>query len=159
MKQYKLLRASSIMTIRCDWQCLAVPYEFLLARLPEPPDGLLKSALSLGLILLVYSLMIIKGILRLWLRLLAAYLIQIDARNIFVRFGRKRRRKPRPMPTLHIKMFVTNADRLTTFLIMRFNFRPRQYVTWNNGRPVGFYAMLWCVDTLCSLVKITIKRI
>ena len=89
---------------------LAVPYEFLMARLPEPPDGLLKSALSLGLILLVYSLMIIKGILRLWLRLLSAYLFQIDVRNIFVRYGRKRRRKPRPIPTLHIKMFATKAN-------------------------------------------------
>ncbi|KAL7526219.1 LOW QUALITY PROTEIN: hypothetical protein ACHAXR_003428, partial [Thalassiosira sp. AJA248-18] len=104
------VHSSSSIIYYDDLMHLAVLYEFLLARLPEPPDGLLKSALSLGLIFLVYSLMIFKGILRLWLRLLSAYFFQIDARNIFVRYGCKRRRKPRPLPTLHIKMFATNAN-------------------------------------------------
>lgn len=89
---------------------LAVPYEYLFKRLPEPPDGMLKSILSLGLIFLIYFLIVFKGLIRLWYQLLTAYLFKIDSRNIFVRYGRKCRRKRPSMPTLHIKMFTTKAN-------------------------------------------------
>ena len=39
---------------------LGVPYVYLLEILPEPPDGLLKSLLSLTLILIVYLYLILR---------------------------------------------------------------------------------------------------
>ena len=47
---------------------LAVPYEYLLEMLPEPPDGLLKSLFSLPLILIVYLYPILRGLTCLWRR-------------------------------------------------------------------------------------------
>ena len=93
---------------------LAEPYEFFLKRLPEPPDGILKSILSIGLILLVYILPVIKGLISLWYRLITVHLFIIDDRNIFVQFGRKRRRMRPPTPELHIKMFTTKGINIYT---------------------------------------------
>ena len=58
----------------------------------EPPDGLLKSMLSLTLILIVYLYPILRGLTRLWRRSLIAYMPQ------------------RKLPTLHIKMYATVSD-------------------------------------------------
>ena len=60
--------------------------------LPEPPDGLLKSILSLALILIVYLYPILRGLTRLWRRSLIAYMLQ------------------RKLPTFHIRMYATAAD-------------------------------------------------
>ena len=89
---------------------VAIPYEFLLKRLPEPPDGITKSILSMSIIIGIYSTIIAKGLIRLWYQLLSAYLFKNDKRNIFVRYGRKRRCQSRLMPTLHIKMFTTHTN-------------------------------------------------
>ena len=44
---------------------LAVPYIYFLKMVPEPPDGLMRSTLSLALILLVYLYPILRGLVRL----------------------------------------------------------------------------------------------
>ena len=41
---------------------LAIPYEYLLEWLPEPPDGITKSLLSLTIIISIYSMIVIKGL-------------------------------------------------------------------------------------------------
>ena len=76
--------------------------------LPEPPDGMLKSALALTLILFVYMYPILRGIIRLWARLLHVYIWK-KRDNIFVRHGRRRGRHKRHnlMPTKHVKVFAT----------------------------------------------------
>ena len=89
---------------------MAIPYEFLLKRLPKPPDGITKGLLSLSLIISIYSWIVAKGLTRLWYQLVTAHLFKKDTHNIFVRFGRKRRHKSRQLPTLHIKMFTTHAN-------------------------------------------------
>ena len=53
---------------------LAIPYNFFMEMLPEPPDGMLKSALAFTLILFVYMYPILRGIIRLWARLLHVYI-------------------------------------------------------------------------------------
>ena len=45
---------------------LAVPYNYFLERLKEPPAGFLKSAFAIGLIVLAYSLPTAIGLMRLW---------------------------------------------------------------------------------------------
>ena len=89
---------------------LAIPYEYLLKWLPEPPDGITKSLLSLTIIISIYSMIVIKGLICLWYQLISARLFKIDTRNIFVSHGRRRRRKSRLIPTLHIKMFTTHTN-------------------------------------------------
>ena len=89
---------------------LAIPYEFLLERLPEPPDGITKSLLSLTIIISIYSMIVTKGLLRLWYQLISTRLFKMDKRNKFVSHERRRRRKSRLMPTLHIKMFTTHTN-------------------------------------------------
>ena len=71
---------------------LAAPYVYLLEMLPEPPNGLLKSILSLTLILIVYLYPILRGLTRLWRRSLIAYMSQ------------------HKLPTLNIRMYATAAD-------------------------------------------------
>ena len=68
---------------------LAIPYNFFMEMLPEPPDGILKSVFFTTLILFVYLYLIICSVLRLWMRLLGAYISQ-TRNNLFVRHGRKR---------------------------------------------------------------------
>ena len=72
---------------------ISTPYEYLAKRLPRPPDGHVKAALSLGLIVLIYLIPILKGLITLWMRLIAAHLFKNDARNIFIRHVRRRRKK------------------------------------------------------------------
>ena len=86
---------------------MAIPCEFLLRRLPEPPDGFTKGLLSLSLIISIYSLIVAKGLIRLWYQLVTAHLFKLDKQNIFIRHGRRRRYKSRQLPTLHIKMFTS----------------------------------------------------
>ena len=71
---------------------LTFPYVYLLEMLPEPPDGLLKSILSLTLILIVYLYPILRGLTCLWRISLIAYMSQ------------------RKLPTLQIRMYATYAD-------------------------------------------------
>lgn len=59
---------------------ISTPYEYLAKRLPRPPDGYVKATLSLGLIVLIYLIPILKGLITLWMRLVAAHLFKNDAR-------------------------------------------------------------------------------
>ena len=45
---------------------LAIPYVYILERLPEPPDGYLKSMLALTLILFVHLYPTLRGLILLW---------------------------------------------------------------------------------------------
>ena len=44
------------------------------------------------------------------MRLLAAYLVKIDNRNIFVKFDRRRCHKTPPPPIIHIKLYTSNGN-------------------------------------------------
>ena len=89
---------------------LTVPYNYFLERLKEPPDGILKSAFALGLIVFAFSLPITIGLMRLWSNILSARMLRADNRNIFVSHGRRRRRKTRPLKRLHIRLFAAKAN-------------------------------------------------
>ena len=78
--------------------------------LPEPPDGLLKSFLSLTLILLVHLYPVFRGLLRLWGRFTLQYISSKRDKCIFVKHGRRRRKRHRKLPTLHIKLYATDTD-------------------------------------------------
>ena len=69
---------------------LAIPYIFLLLSLPGPPDGALKSMLSLTLILFVYFYPVVRGLILHWYSNIFASLLVKDNRNMFVRHGRLR---------------------------------------------------------------------
>ena len=104
------VEAASIVMYYDDPLRLSIPYEFLHKRLPKPPDGIIKASLTLGAILIIYAIPIFKGLIRLWIRLLAARLCTRDDRNIFVQYGRRRRPKTKEIPSLHIKVFATKKD-------------------------------------------------
>ena len=70
---------------------LAVTNVYIFEILPEPPDGLLKSNLSLTLILILYLYPILRGLTCLCTRSLIAYMSQLK------------------LPTLHIRMYATAA--------------------------------------------------
>ena len=84
--------AATTLVLYNDPLRLAVPYVYLLEMLPKPPNGLLKSNLSLTLILIVYLYPIFWGLTRLWRISLISYMSQ------------------RTFPILHIRMYVTAAD-------------------------------------------------
>ena len=71
--------------IYCDGLLrLAIPYEFLVKLLPEPPVGMLKTIFSIGFILFVYMYPITLGLIYLWMRLVTAYFIKVDKIIFFV---------------------------------------------------------------------------
>ena len=55
---------------------LAVPYMFFMEKLPEPPDGLTKSTLSLALILFVYLYPVFKALIQYYIKGAHAHLHQ-----------------------------------------------------------------------------------
>ena len=68
--------------IYCDGLLrLAIPYEFLVKLLPEPPVGMLKTIFSIGFILFVYMYPIIHGRICLWMILFAAHFIKVAKRK------------------------------------------------------------------------------
>ena len=85
---------------------LAIPYTFLLKRLPEPPDGPFKYMLSLTLILFVCFYPVVRGLILYWYRSIFASLLDKYNRNFFVRHGIQRRAKCKPMPTLYSRVFA-----------------------------------------------------
>ena len=60
---------------------LAIPYEFLVKWLPEPPYVMLKTIFLIGPILFVYMYTITLGLIYLWMRLVTAYFIKVDKIN------------------------------------------------------------------------------
>ena len=85
---------------------LAIPYNFFLECLPEPPDGFLKSVLSFRLILFVYLNPILRGLISLWLRHIGAYTFS----KLFVNKERHRHKQHKHLHKLHIKVFAANAS-------------------------------------------------
>ena len=78
--------------------------------LPEPPDGFVKSILSLALILFVYLYPIFVALTKYWTKLICSCIILSDDRNVFIRRGRHRRKTQRVLPCLYIKVFTTDAN-------------------------------------------------
>ena len=85
---------------------LAIPYTFFLERLPYPPNGLIKSVLSFELIIFLYLYPILKVLISLWLIHIGAYTFS----KILVNKDRRRRKRQKPLPKLHIKSFSANAS-------------------------------------------------
>ena len=79
---------------------LVILYTFLLERLPDPPDGALKSTLSINLILFVYLYPVVRGLILHWSRYIFSSILSKYNRNVFVRHGIHRRARCRPMPTV-----------------------------------------------------------
>ena len=89
---------------------LAIPHEFLVKWLPEPPYGMLKTIFLIGPILFVYMYTITLGLIYLWMRLVTAYFIKVDKIIFFVWHICCHQKRVKVMPTLHIIFFTTKAN-------------------------------------------------
>ena len=89
---------------------MAVPYNFLLERLPEPPDGTLKYMLSLIFIIFVYLYPVVRGLILHWSRSIFTSFLAKDNMNVFVRHVISRPEKCITMPTLYARDFATVDD-------------------------------------------------
>ena len=72
---------------------VAIPYTLLLERLPDPPDGALKSMLSLIFIIFVYFYPVVRGLILHWSRSIFDSFLAKDNKNVFVRHGISRPEK------------------------------------------------------------------
>ena len=93
-----------------DYLHLAVPYIFFMHLLPEPPDGFVKSFLSLALILFVYLYPIFIALIRYWKKLIFSCIILTDDKNAFNRHGRLCKKRRQQQPCLYIKVFTSNTN-------------------------------------------------
>ena len=89
---------------------LTVPYLFFIYLLPEPPDGLVKSSLSLALILFAYLYPIFIALIRYWTKLICSSIILSDYKNAFNRHGIGLKKSRQKQPCLYIKVFTSNDD-------------------------------------------------
>ena len=103
---YEAVAAASAAVFYDDPLHLSIPYTFFLERLPEPPDGFLKSVLYSTLILFLFLYPILWGLISLWLRHIGAY----NFSKIFVNQDRYRRKRHKILPKLYIKSFASNAS-------------------------------------------------
>ena len=95
----KAVTAETVAVFYDDPLHLATPYIFFMERLPEPLDGLLKSMLSFILILFVYLYPILRGLISLWTKRIL---------KIFVNHGRRRQKRHKHFPKIHIKVFAAD---------------------------------------------------
>ena len=79
-------------------------------RLPDTPDGALKSILSLTLLRFVYFYSLLRGLILHCSKPIFASFLSKDNRNLFVRHNIRRRVEFRPMPTLYDIAFATADD-------------------------------------------------
>ena len=86
---------------------LDIQYTFLLESFSDPPDGALKSMLSINLILFVYFYPVVRGLILHLYRSITATIISKDNMNVFVQHCIRRRAKFRPIPTLYYRAFAT----------------------------------------------------
>ena len=63
---------------------LGIPYDCLEKIVSDPQDGMIKTIFSIGFILFVYMYPIIRGLIYLCMRLVAAYLIKVAKISFFV---------------------------------------------------------------------------
>ena len=89
---------------------MSSPYIFFLECLTEPPDGALKSMLSLTLIIFVYLYPVVRVFIIHWSRPIFASILAKENRNVFLRHGRRLHAKFRPIPTLYIRSLTTVYD-------------------------------------------------
>ena len=68
--------------------------------------GFLKSVLSFALVLFVYLYPILRGLISLWLRHIGSYTFS----KIFFNQDRRRRKRQKPLPKLHMKSLSANAS-------------------------------------------------
>ena len=89
---------------------LAVPYLFFIDLLPEPPDGFVKSFLSLALILFVYLYPIFIALIQYWTKLICSSITLSDDKNSFNHQGRRHKQMRQQQQCLHIKVFTSNNN-------------------------------------------------
>jgi hypothetical protein len=89
---------------------LEIPYQFFMEMLPEPPDGLTKSILSLTLIIFVYLYPVFKALTKYYLKLIGSYTILSEDKNVFIQCGQHRRKRRKLLPHLHIKMYTADTN-------------------------------------------------
>ena len=80
---------------------LAIPYVYILERLPEPPDGYIKSMLALTLILFVHLYPTLRGLTILWKK---------GITKIYTNQGQRRQQRHKTLPKMHIIAFAANAN-------------------------------------------------
>ena len=91
---------------------LAIPYTFLLERLPKPPEGAIKPMLSLTLILFIYLYSVVRVFIIHWSRFMFSSILAKDNRNVIVRHVICRREKYIPMITLYVRAFAIADDHI-----------------------------------------------
>ena len=89
---------------------LEILYILFLERLPNPPDGALKSMLLLTLVLFEYLYSVVRGLILNSYGPIFASLLAKTNRNMFVRHDRRCGEKFRPIPTLYTIVFYTEDD-------------------------------------------------
>ena len=89
---------------------LAVTYLFFMDLIPEPPDGFVKSFLSLALILFLYLYPIFIALIRYGTKLIFSCIILSDDKNAFNCHGRRRKKRRQEQPCLYIKVFTSNTN-------------------------------------------------
>ena len=98
----KAVADATVAVFHDDPLLLAISYVFLMERLPEPPDGFLKSMLTLTLILFMNQYPILRGIKFLWTKVIA---------KIVNNNGQRCRKRHKTLPKLHIIAFVDNGGK------------------------------------------------
>ena len=89
---------------------LAIPYVFFLEMLPEPPDGLTKSTLSLALIIFVYVYPVLTALIKSHMKIAGSYVLLSGDKNVFIKHGQPHSKKLKPLLQMHIKVHTTNAE-------------------------------------------------
>ena len=85
---------------------LEIPYIYFMERLPEPPDGLLKSMLSFTLILFAYLYPILRGLISFCMKRIL---------KIFVNHDRRRQKRHRHLTKLQIKVFAADTGEVESY--------------------------------------------
>ena len=107
---YDAVAAATVKVIYDDPLNFAIPYTFLLERLPDPPDGSIKSMISITLIIFIYLYPLVRGFILPWSRFIFASTLAKDNRNVLVQHGIRLHAKWRPMPTPYSRAFATADD-------------------------------------------------
>ena len=80
---------------------LAIPYVHILEHLPEPPDGYIKSMLSLTLILFLHLYPTLRGLTILWKK---------GITKIYTNHGQRRQQRHKTLPKMNIIAFSADAN-------------------------------------------------
>lgn len=100
------ISASQAVLFYDDPLLLSVPYDFLMKRLPEPPDGIIKTSLCLGAIIIAFMYPILRGFGPFWFRLILSPFRNYARRRSY----RRCRSSRKPLPTLTIRCHTTDLQ-------------------------------------------------